>query len=51
MLHATEMVRAGWFASHSAENIDLGYVLWWIGGLALVGLLLERWVRKKIELT
>jgi capsular polysaccharide transport system permease protein len=51
MLHATEMVRAGWFENHGTENIDLGYVLWWIGGLALVGLLLERWVRKKIELT
>lgn len=51
MLHVSEMVRAGWFESHSADNVDLGYVLWWIGGLALVGLLLERWVRKKIELT
>lgn len=51
MLHATELVRAGWFASHDAGHVDLGYVLWWIGGLALAGLLLERWVRRKIDLT
>lgn len=51
MLHATELVRAGWFEGHAADNVDLGYVLWWIGGLALAGLVLERWVRRKIELT
>lgn len=51
MLHVTETVRAGWFSSYDAKYIDLGYVLWWIGGLALVGLLLERWVRRRIDLT
>lgn len=51
VLHATELVRAGWFESHGVDSLDMVYVLWWIGGLALVGLLLERWVRRKIELT
>lgn len=51
MLHVTEVVRAGWFTSHDAEYVDLGYVAWWIGGAALVGLLLERWVRRRIDLS
>ncbi len=51
LLHVSEMVRAGWFEGHDATYVDLGYVLWWIGGLALVGLLLERWVRRRIDLT
>lgn len=51
MLHVTELVRAGWFSQHDAKYADLGYVLWWIGGLALVGLVLERWVRRRIDLS
>lgn len=51
LLHVSEMVRAGWFASHDTRYVELGYVLWWIGGLALVGLLLERWIRRRIDLT
>lgn len=51
MLHVTEMVRAGWFTGHDASYVDFGYVLWWIGGLALVGLILERWVRRRIDLS
>lgn len=49
LLHCTELVRAGWFASYDTEYVDMGYVLAWIGGLTLVGLVLERWVRKKIN--
>lgn len=51
MLHVSEMVRAGWFTGHDARYVDFGYVLWWIAGLALVGLTLERWVRRRIDLT
>jgi len=51
VLHVTEVVRAGWFSNYDANYVDLGYVLWWIGGLALVGLVLERWVRRRIDLT
>ena len=51
MLHVTEMTRAGWFESYEATYVDPGYVLWWIGGVVLVGLLLERWVRRRIDLT
>lgn len=51
VLHVTEVVRAGWFSSHEATYVDLRYVLSWIGGLMLVGLLLERWVRRRIDLS
>jgi capsular polysaccharide transport system permease protein len=51
VIHVTEMVRAGWFSTHDTSYVDLGYVLSWIGGLTLVGLLLERWVRRRIDLT
>jgi capsular polysaccharide transport system permease protein len=51
MLHSTELMRAGWFESYDARHVDLGYVLWWIGGTLLAGLLLERWVRRRIDLT
>jgi capsular polysaccharide transport system permease protein len=51
VLHATEMTRAGWFVTHDARHVDPGYVLWWIGGMALVGLLLERLVRRRMDLT
>ncbi len=51
LLHITEVTRAGWFTGYDATYVEMGYVLWWIGCLALVGLLLERWVRKKIDLS
>ena len=50
MFHVTEMTRAGWFASHDPTSVDGGYVLWWIGGMTLAGLLFERWVRRRIDL-
>lgn len=51
LFHVNEYVRAGWFSSYEATYVDLGYVLWWIGGILLVGLLLERWVRPRLDLT
>jgi capsular polysaccharide transport system permease protein len=49
LLHCTEMVRDGWFASYSDEHTDFSYVITWWLGLLLLGLLLERAVRKRIE--
>jgi len=51
ILHATELVRSGWFHSYDAHHVDMGYVVAWIGGLLLLGLLLERRVRRRIEMT
>lgn len=51
LLHVTELVRAGWFPTHDATYVEPWYVLGWIGGIALVGLLLERWVRRRIDLS
>jgi capsular polysaccharide transport system permease protein len=51
VLHATEMVRDGWFPGYTAHDVDPLYVMQWVLGLALVGLSLERVVRRKIEVT
>ncbi|MEZ4367140.1 MAG: ABC transporter permease [Kofleriaceae bacterium] len=49
VLHTTELVRDGWFDSYSDEHVSVPYVLAWVGALFLAGLLLERWVRRRIE--
>jgi capsular polysaccharide transport system permease protein len=51
VLHTTELVRAGWFDSYAGEHVDLGYVVAWILALGAAGLLLERAVRRRIELS
>ncbi len=51
VLHCTELVRGGWFTTYDASHADVGYVLYWILGFALLGLALERVVRQRIELT
>ncbi len=51
VFHTVELVRAGWFEGYGAEHADPVYALRWILGLALAGLLLERRVRRRIELT
>ncbi len=51
MLHVIELVRDGWFASYRSEAVDPTYVLRWILGLLFFGLVLERVVRRKIELS
>jgi len=51
VLHATELVRAGWFRSYDARYVDVEYVAAWILGLLLAGLVLERAVRRRIEMT
>jgi capsular polysaccharide transport system permease protein len=50
VLHATELVRAGWFHDYSARHVELGYVAAWLLALLFAGLLLERAVRRKIEM-
>jgi capsular polysaccharide transport system permease protein len=51
LLHAIELVRAGWFESYDAHHVDVRYVAAWILGLMLAALLLERAVRRRIEMT
>ena len=51
VFHTIELVRGGWFPSYDAGHADTGYVLAWIGVLAVIGLVLERVVRRRIEVT
>ncbi|GAB4563193.1 MAG: ABC transporter permease [Haliangiales bacterium] len=51
VLHVVEIVRAGWFLSYEAVHARVGYVAIWILLLGLLGLLLERVVRRRIEVT
>ncbi len=51
VLHIIEMVRAGWYATYPDEYVDTSYVLAWVLGLSLAGLILERLVRRRIEVT
>ena len=51
VLHTTELVRDGWFTEYTDNHVSITYVLWWVGGLFLAGLLLERWVRRRIEMS
>jgi capsular polysaccharide transport system permease protein len=50
VLHAVELVRAGWFEGYGADHADPVYALRWVLGLSLLGLLLERRVRRRIDL-
>lgn len=50
IFHCVELVRAGWFASYDARHVDFSYLLSWIMGLAVAGLVLERLVRRRIEM-
>lgn len=50
VLHATEMVRDGWFSGYVGYQVAT-YQVSWVLSLLLVGLLLERAVRRKIEMT
>jgi len=51
VLHCVELVRGGWFPQYPADNAKPSYVLLWILGLLIGGLLLERVVRRRIEVT
>ncbi len=51
ILHAVELVRAGMFHSYDARHADASFLLQCIIAVALAGLLLERSVRPRIQLT
>lgn len=51
VLHAVELVRDGWFVEYGSAEISAWYVLQVGMTFLAVGLLLERIVRKRIELT
>jgi capsular polysaccharide transport system permease protein len=51
VLHAVELVRGGWFPDYTVRHADPMYVVTWIFGLGLAGLVLERVVRRRIEVT
>ncbi len=51
VLHLTELSRAGWFDRYEQTHADPLLVLTWSVGLLLLGLTLERVVRRKIEVT
>lgn len=51
VLHAVELVRDGWFTGYESPQVSAFFVLCWILPLFALGLLLERVVRRRIELT
>jgi capsular polysaccharide transport system permease protein len=51
VFHAVELVRSGWFPDYTLRHAEPFYVVKWIFGLGLAGLLLERVVRRRIELS
>ncbi len=46
VLHCSEMVRDGWFATYTSPIASPSYVMLWILGLLLLGLSLERFERR-----
>jgi capsular polysaccharide transport system permease protein len=51
VLHAVELVRGGWFDDYTLRYADPLYVVKWIFALVLLGLVLERVVRRRIEVS
>lgn len=51
VLHAVELVRDGWFREFHSDHFDLAYVIGWILLFGYLGLLLERFARRRVELT
>lgn len=51
VLHCVELCRAGWFPRYEDTHASPIYVLSWAMGLLLFGLMLEVYVRRKIDLT
>jgi capsular polysaccharide transport system permease protein len=49
LFHVTELVRSAWFRTYEAPHASSWYVIWWILAMMVAGLLLERAVRRKIE--
>ncbi|WP_428265144.1 ABC transporter permease [Haliangium sp.] len=51
LFHAIELVRDGWFPAYQAHHASTTYAFGWLISLALLGLVLERVVRRRIEVT
>jgi capsular polysaccharide transport system permease protein len=51
VLHVIELVRDGWFVSYDSSVANPTYVLAFVLGFLSLGLLLERVVRRRIELS
>ena len=51
ILHGAELVRGGFFNAYDTGYADVVYLLQWIVGIGLCGLILERNVRHRIQLT
>jgi hypothetical protein len=47
-MHVTELLRSYWFTVYTTPVGSLPYVGAWIAGLALLGLLLERYLRRAV---
>ncbi len=51
VLHVVELVRDGWFREFHSDYVNLGYVLAWIFVFGYLGLLFERYSRRRAEFT
>lgn len=51
VMHTIELVRDGWFREYQAHYLDVPYLLAWILVLGYLGLLFERFARRRMELT
>ena len=51
VVHAIEMVRAGWFPGYQARHVDPWYPVLWILVLLFFGLSLERVARRRLQLS
>jgi capsular polysaccharide transport system permease protein len=51
LLHANELMRAGFFATCEARYADPGYLIAWIGGCLCLGLLMQRALRRWLRVT
>jgi capsular polysaccharide transport system permease protein len=51
VVHVVETVRDGWFPEYTAHYADPLYPVWFILAFGFLGLLLERVVRRKLELS
>lgn len=51
VLHCSEIVRQGWFPQYQAYHADSAYVGAWIIAFSFLGLILERIVRSRVQLT
>jgi len=51
ILHAIELIRAGFFATYDGRYADPGYLLEWVAGAVLLGLVAQRALRRCVTVT